>query len=75
VPRTHPHAEASYRIFRLDDESSFGVEVSIPDSYPTRVSLFKTRADAEAWIAEHRRRVESQTHGGHRFRRANSRGR
>ena len=74
MPRTHPHAEASYRVVPFDN-GSFGVEVTIPDSLPTRVSLFKTKAAAEAWIAEHRRRVQSQTQTGRWFRAANSRGR
>ena len=64
--RTHPHAEASYRVIPLES-GSFGVEVSIPDSYPTTVSMFKTEADAEAWIAEHQRRVQSQSHSGRWF--------
>ena len=51
MPRTHPHAEASYRVILLDN-GLFGVEVSIPDSHPTRVSTFKTKADAEAWIRD-----------------------
>jgi hypothetical protein len=63
MPKTHPHAEASYRVIPFDN-GSFGIEVSIPDRYPTRVSLFKTKADAEAWIAEHQRRVQSQTQSG-----------
>lgn len=74
MPRTHPHAEASYRVIPFDN-GSFGVEVTIPDSHPTRVSMLKTEADAEAWIAEHRRRVQSQTSSGRWFRAANSRGR
>ena len=69
MPKTHPHAEATYRVIPFDN-GSFGVEVSIPDSHPTRVSMFKTQADAEAWIAEHRRRVESQTQSGRQFRRS-----
>ena len=69
MPKTHPHAEATYRIIPFDN-GSFGVEVSIPDSHPTRVSMFKTEADAEAWIAEHRRRVQSQTPSGRQFRRS-----
>ena len=72
--RTHPHAEATYRIIAFDN-GSFGVEVSIPDSHPTRVTTFKTEADAEAWIAEHQRRVQSQTQSNRRFRGTNSRGR
>jgi hypothetical protein len=67
--RTHPHAEATYRVIPVDN-GSFGVEVSIPDSLPTRVSTFKTEADAEAWIAEHRRRVQSQTQSLRQFRRS-----
>ena len=69
MPKIHPHAEASYRVIPFDN-GSFGVEVSIPDSNPTRVSVFKTEADAEAWIAEHRRRVQSQTQSGRQFRRS-----
>jgi len=69
MPKTHPHAEATYRVIPFDN-GSFGVEVSIPDSHPTRVSLFKTQADAEAWIAEHQRRVQSQTQSGRQFRRS-----
>ena len=68
MPKTHPHAEATYRVIPFDN-GAFGVEVSIPDSHPTRVSMFKTEADAEAWIAEHRRQVESQTQSGRQFRR------
>jgi hypothetical protein len=67
--KTHPHAEAIYRVIPVD-KGSFGVEVSIPDSLPTRVSTFKTEADAEAWIAEHRRRVQSQTQSLRQFRRS-----
>jgi len=74
MPRTHPHAEASYRVIALEN-GSFGVEVSIPDSHPTTVSMFKTKVDAEAWIAEHQRRVLSQTQSGRGFRGASSRGR
>ena len=73
MPKTHPHAEATYRVIPFDD-GSFGIEVSIPDSHPTKVSKFKSEADAEAWIAEHQRRVESQTQSGRWFRGASSRG-
>ena len=72
MPKTHPHAEASYRVIPFEN-GSFGVEVSIPDSHPTRVSMFKTEADAEAWIAEHRRQVESQTQSGRQLRRSSGR--
>jgi hypothetical protein len=72
--RTHPHAEATYRIIAFDN-GSFGVEVSIPDTHPTRVTPFKTEADAEAWIAEHQRRVQSQTQSRSSFRGGSNRGR
>jgi hypothetical protein len=68
MARTHPHADATYRVIPFDN-GAFAVEVSIPDSQPTRVSMFKTEADAEAWIAEHRRRVQSQTQSSRWFRR------
>jgi hypothetical protein len=74
MPKTHPHAEATYRVIPFEN-GSFCVEVSIPDSHPTRVSMFKTEADAEAWIAEHRRQVESQTQSGRQLRRSSGRGR
>ena len=67
MPKTHPHAEASYRVLVLDD-GSFGVEVSIPDSHPTMVTRFETQQAAEAWIAGHRDRVQSQTQLGRGFR-------
>jgi hypothetical protein len=72
--KTHPHAEATYRVILLE-KGSFGVEVSIPDRHPTTVSMFKTKAHAEAWIAEHRRRVQTQTGSGGWFRAANRRAR
>ena len=65
--KRHPHAEATYRVFPLDNEA-FGIEVSIPESLPTRVSVFKTEAEAEAWIAEHQRRVQSETQSRRWFR-------
>jgi hypothetical protein len=67
--RTHPHAEATYHVIPLDD-GAFAVEVRIPDSNPTRVSKFSTEADAEAWIAEHRRRVQTQAQAGRSYRRS-----
>ena len=73
MQKTHPHAEATYRVIPFVD-GSFGIEITIPDSYPTTVSKFKTEADAEAWIAEHQRRVQSQTQSGRWFRGASSRG-
>ena len=73
MARTHPHAEASYRVVALAD-GSFGVEVKIPDSYPTTVSSFATEAEAEAWIVKHKSRVEADSATNVWFRRQGPRG-
>jgi hypothetical protein len=65
--RSHPHAEATYRVIPSGD-GAFAVEVSIPDSYPAKISPFAAKADAEAWIAEHRRRVQSENEPSRWFR-------
>ena len=39
--RTHPHAEATYRVVALSG-GVFGVEITIPDRSPTTVSSFAT---------------------------------
>jgi hypothetical protein len=70
---THPHAEATYRVIPIED-GAFAVELSIPDSYPAKVSPFATAADAVAWIAEHRRRVLSEIEPSRWFRGAGSGG-
>src|SRR5437763_1485030 len=54
----HPHADATYRIVPITD-SAYGVEVAIPDSSPVMVTSFATEGVAQAWIAEHKRQVES----------------
>ena len=68
MPKTHPHAEATYRVIAFED-GSFAVEVTIPDTNPTTVRPFKTEADAEAWIVEHQRRIQSQMQPGNWSRR------
>jgi hypothetical protein len=73
MARTHPHAEASYRVVPLTG-GSFGVEVTIPDTHPTTVSSFPTEAEAEAWIAKHKSRVEADSSATGWFRRQGSRG-
>jgi hypothetical protein len=73
MPKTHPHAEATYRVIPFD-EGSFAIEVHIPDSYPTKISPFATEADAEGWIAKHKDRVEAQSSGNGWFRRQGPRG-
>ena len=65
--RSHPHAEAIYRVIP-GGGGAFAVEVSIPESYPTKVSPFSTEVDAEAWIAEHRRSVQSENPSSLRLR-------
>jgi hypothetical protein len=57
MTKTHPHSEATYRVIPLPKGGAFGVEVAIPDTYPTTVSEFATEADAEAWIVQHKSRV------------------
>jgi hypothetical protein len=73
MAQTHPHAEATYRVIALGD-GAFAVEVTIPESYPAKVSTFATEADAEAWIAEHRRRVQSESEPSRWFRSSGSSG-
>ena len=51
--RRHPHSGASYRILRQKD-ATFGVEVTIPDAYPTTVMSFVDEAEAERWNARHK---------------------
>jgi hypothetical protein len=69
--KSHPHAEAIYRVIPAA-AGKFAVEVSIPGTYPTKVTPFSTEADAEAWIAEHRRRVQSEERASRWFRRSDS---
>jgi hypothetical protein len=67
--RTHPYAEAVYRVVVLAD-GAFGVEVKIPDSSPTTVSSFESEAAAEAWIARNKQRVIEQSVPRNPFRRS-----
>lgn len=70
--RTHPYAEATYRVVDLPG-GAFGVEVKIPDSNPTMVSSFETAAAAEAWIERNKQRVIEQSVPRNTFRRAQAR--
>jgi len=70
--RTHPHAEASYRVVALSS-GAFGVEVTIPDSYPTTVKSFATEADAVEWIARSQERVAAEGQSGRWFKKADRR--
>ena len=67
--RTHPYAEATYKIVDLPG-GAFGVEVKIPESSPATVSRFETEADAEAWIARNKQRVIEQSVPRNPFRRS-----
>ena len=69
--RTHPHAEATYRVVPLSG-GLFGVEVKIPDRSPTTVSSFDSEAAAEAWIARTKLRVETESASGKWFQRGRS---
>jgi hypothetical protein len=59
-PKTHPYADATYRVVRLAD-GAFGVEVTVPDRHPATGSSLRTEADAEAWITENEKRVVEQS--------------
>ena len=61
MEQKHPHADAVYRVVTQEDDT-FGVEVTIPETSPTTVTSFASEADAEAWIEGHKARVrESMT--------------
>jgi hypothetical protein len=46
---------------------TFGVQITIPDSYPTTVSSFATEAVAEDWITCNRQRVACEGLSGRWF--------
>lgn len=56
MEQRHPHAGATYRVIRANDQT-FGVEVTIPETHPTTVTSFPTLSAAEAWISAHKQRV------------------
>jgi hypothetical protein len=60
MAKEHPHAEATYRVVPQKD-LTFGVEVNVPGSFPAMVTSFVTEQKAEAWIADHKRRVAENT--------------
>lgn len=68
----HPHAEASYRVVPLAG-GYFGVEVVIPETYPTTVSKFATAAEAEEWIVRHKSQVQAEGGAQRWFRRSRPR--
>jgi len=60
--RPHPHVHATYRLV-AEADGSFAIEVSIPDTPPTRVSGFDTQGKAEAWIERHQANIATGTLG------------
>jgi hypothetical protein len=66
MTKPHPHEQATYSVVPFNDE--FAVKVEIPDTFPTTVSKFRTKATAETWIAEHRRQVQADLESGRWFR-------
>ena len=50
----------SFRIF-LQDDKSYGIEITIPDSFPTTVKSFADEAAAEAWIANYQVRLSEKS--------------
>lgn len=56
----HPYADAQYRVFKLDDVT-FGIEVSLPDMLPTKITSFPSRAAANQWVEDHKKTVKKQT--------------
>ena len=70
--KTHPHAEATYRVVPLCN-GAFGVQITIPDRYPTTISSFATEAVAEDWIICTRQRVASEGLSGKWFKKPEKR--
>lgn len=69
MAKIHPHAEAAYQVVALN-EGGFGVEITIPGTYPTKVTSFPTEQEAEAWIVQHQSRVQSEAQSSRWFRRS-----
>ena len=68
MEQRHPYSDATYRVV-INSDQTFGVEVTIPETHPTTVTSFETAADAEAWIAAHKRRVAESPSGRARWKR------
>jgi hypothetical protein len=60
MPEEHPHALATYRLITQPD-GTFAVEVTIPDTQPTKVTGFDTQEKAEAWIERHKENIATGT--------------
>ena len=58
MDKKHPHTDAVYKLVAQKD-TTYGVEVTIPDTLPTTVTNFASQAEAERWIMKHREGVAS----------------
>jgi hypothetical protein len=58
MPRTHPHADATYRVFPVKD-GAFGIEVIVPGTNPAVVTPFVNEAAADTWVVNHKARIEA----------------
>jgi len=56
MEKRHPYADAAYRVVPQPGKT-FGVEVSVPDAHPAKITSFASKTDAEAWIAKHKQLV------------------
>lgn len=57
APQEQP--PASYRIYKLED-GAFGVEITMQDRFPARITSFPSRTMADQWIKDHREKLEQQ---------------
>jgi hypothetical protein len=58
MAKPDPAAQASFRLVPQQD-GSYGVEVTIPETYPTMVTGFASMEAAETWVMRYKQRVES----------------
>jgi hypothetical protein len=57
--KPQPPAVPHYRVYRLGDRS-FGIEVTMADAPPAKITRFPSRAAAQQWIDNHREKIEQQ---------------
>jgi hypothetical protein len=57
--KTFSDAEVTYWVIPVNDDA-FSVEVITEQNHPVTISTFATAVEAKAWIALHRRRVQSE---------------
>jgi len=56
MAKEHTHVGAAFRVVPQKD-STYGVEVVVPGSFPAMVTSFATEQAAEVWITDYKRRV------------------